>query len=120
MEKINVRIAELMGEKGLTLRDLAEAVSCSKSAMQRYVSGERPIPTSVILGLSKAFEVHPAYLFCWTDDRNFDIEREKPTAGDDELSESQKVLMRFVETVPPEKAGLVLRVMKSILGDDEE
>ena len=46
---------------------------------------------------------------------------EEPTVDDDdELSDSQKALMRFVETVPPEKAGLVLRVMKSILEDDKE
>ena len=119
MEKINARISELIEEKGLTLRELADAVGCSKSAMQRYISGERPIPTSVIAGLSEAFGVHPAYLFCWTDNRNFGIEPEEPTAdNDDELSESQKVLMQFAMSVPEEKAGLALRLLKSILEDD--
>lgn len=118
MEKENARIAELMEEKALTLRDLAEAVGCSKSAMQRYVSGDRHIPTSVIERLATTFGVHPAYLFGWVDDRNYTMEKEKPTAKDDELSESQKEIIRFAESIPEEKAALVLRVMKSILEDN--
>ena len=117
MEKITARISELVEEKGLTTRALADAVGCSKSAMQRYIAGERQIPASVIVGIAKEVGVHPAYLFCWTDDRNYDIEKE-PAVNDGELSESQKILMRFAASVPDDKADLVLRVMKSILGDE--
>ena len=45
-------------------------------------------------------------------------EKEKPTVQDDGLSEKRKALIEFARSVPEEKAEMILRVMKSILGDD--
>lgn len=83
------RIQKLTEEKGLSVRDLAEEANCSKSAIQRYISGERGIPTDVIVGLANAFDVHPAYLFGWTDDRNYDpVEKDDtPYYADKETDE---------------------------------
>lgn len=73
------RINALIEETDLTVRELAEYAGCSKSAMQRYITGERDIPTSVINGLAEAFHVHPAYLFGWVDDRYYNIQETQPT-----------------------------------------
>ena len=115
------RIKKLIEETGLTVRELAEASDCSKSAMQRYISGERDIPVDVITGLSKAFHVHAAYLFGWVDDRNFTIEQ-KPTtpATGDELSANKKALMQLIEDCPEDKAGRLLQIMQLFLDSEQQ
>ena len=45
-------------------------------------------------------------------------DRRKKDAGDDGLSESQRALIQFAETVPADKAALILRVMQSIVEDN--
>ena len=90
------RIQELVDSAGITVRELAEVAGCSKSAMQRYVSGDRDIPTNIINGIATAFKVHPAYLFGWVDDKNYNPDEQKQfTEG--ELSARKKAFMQKVE-----------------------
>lgn len=114
--KITVeRIKELVEDTGTTVRDLAEAAGCSKSAMQRYISGERDIPTSVISGIAKAFHVHPAYLFGWVDDKNYTVDKAKQPVQD-ELSEVKQALIELVESLSENEAAVLLASLKSGLG----
>lgn len=64
------RICEIAEEIGLSIRELAEYAGCSKSAMQRYVTGERAVPVSVIEGIAKHTNVSPAYIAGWVDSGN--------------------------------------------------
>lgn len=90
------RIQGLVEEKGTTVRELAEIAGCSKSAMQRYISGERDIPTNIINGIAAAFNVHPAYLFGWVDDRYYVVDTTKqPAQG--ELSMKKRNFIKLVE-----------------------
>ena len=113
------RIKELVSDTGITVRDLADAAGCSKSAMQRYISGEREIPTNIISGIAGAFNVHPAYLFGWVDDKNYQPKKEarQVMIELDCLSDTQKELFAFCESVPEEKAGKLLQAMKLFLED---
>lgn len=79
-----LRIQELQSETKYTVRELAEIAGCSKSAIQRYTSGACAIPTSVIKGFAKAYNVHPAYLLGWVDDRFYTLEdkTKQPTQGE--------------------------------------
>ena len=45
-------------------------------------------------------------------------DRSTKEAEDDGLSEKQRALITFAHTVPEEKAELLLRVMKSVLGEE--
>ena len=45
-------------------------------------------------------------------------ETEKPIAADDGLSENKRILMDLVKDVPDEKAGMILRVLQSMLEAD--
>ena len=115
------RIKKLIEETGLTVRELAEAADCSKSAMQRYIAGERDIPTSVINGLAAAFKVHPAYLFGWVDNKNYNPnKKEARQIMIDELkclSDAHKELFLFAESIPEEKAARALEALKILLKD---
>ena len=46
-----------------------------------------------------------------------DEQKEKPTVKDDGLNENQRKLMQFVQSVPDDKAEMILRVIRSIVGD---
>lgn len=114
------RIKELVSDTGITVRDLADAAGCSKSAMQRYISGEREIPTNIISGIAGAFNVHPAYLLGWVDEKNYQPNKKARQIMIDEqdyLTDTQKELLAFVESVPEEKAGKLLQAMKLFLAD---
>lgn len=96
MEVTVARIKELAENNGSTIRELAETAGCSKSAMQRYLAGDRDIPTNVVVGLAAAFNVHAAYLFGWVDDKNYTPNIEKqPTQ--DELSEKKRDFIKKIE-----------------------
>ena len=45
-------------------------------------------------------------------------EEEKPTAGDDGLSEKKKALIEFAESLSEEQAELALRLLKAAVGAD--
>ena len=90
------RIKQLAETKSATIRELAEVAGCSKSAMQRYISGDRDIPTSVVSGIANAYGVHPAYLMGWVDDKNYSLpKKEQSTKG--ELSITKKEFIQKVE-----------------------
>ena len=115
MEKVNERIVELFEEKGLSIREMAAAAGCSKSAMQRYLSGDRNIPTSVVEGLAKVFGVHPAYLFGWVDDRTYSAETKKPAEAG-ELSEKKKAFIERVKQMSDtalERLDQILRLVEN-------
>lgn len=96
MEITVERIKELTESTGITIRELAEAAGCSKSAMQRYLASERDIPTNIIIGIAKAFNVHPAYLFGWVSDKNYIPQITKqPAQG--ELSYKKREFIKKVE-----------------------
>lgn len=96
MELTVARIKKLFEENSVTIRELAEIAGCSKSAMQRYISGDRDIPTSVISGIANAFGVHPAYLMGWVDDKNYSVTK-KEQSTESELSIKKKEFIQKIE-----------------------
>ena len=115
MEITVLRINELAEQKGTPIRELAELAGCSKSAMQRYLAGERDIPVSVIEGLAKAFNVHAAYLFGWVDDKNYTPNTKKQPVQN-ELSDVKQALIDLVEGLSENEAAVLLASLKSGLG----
>ena len=90
------RIKELVENNPTTVRELAEKAGCSKSAMQRYIAGERDIPTSVVSGIANAYNVHPAYLMGWVDDKHYTLEQ-KEQSTESELSIKKKEFIQRIE-----------------------
>lgn len=115
MEITVSRINELAESKSYTIRELAEIAGCSKSAMQRYLAGDRDIPTSVVVGLAKAFNVHAAYLLGWVDDKNYVPDKQKQPVQN-ELSDVKRALIDLVEGLSENEAAVLLASLKSGLG----
>lgn len=109
------RINALVEETQLTVRELASAAGCSKSAMQRYLAGERDIPMPVIASLARVLCVNPAYLANWTDDRNFSPKKQL-AAESDELSMTKQELSDIISNLSENEAAVYLAALKSTLG----
>ena len=104
---LGVRIKTMRQSRSMTQTDLAHALQVSRSAVGMWESGEREPNLDTIEALADIFNVPMLALI-----------EEKP-AAEDGLSDDMRELIHFVKKVPDDKAALVLRVMKSILADDQ-
>lgn len=110
---IGERIKARRQELGLTQRDLAKRMGYTDhTTITRAEAGKVDLPLSRVSQFAEALRVSPSYLMGWEDE-----DKKNPVTRDG-MSEDQKKLMRFAETVPAEKAALLLKVMKSILEGD--
>lgn len=63
------RILKMRTKKGLTQDELAEIVGYkSRSTIAKIEAGERDVPQSMIIALSRALNTTPTYLMGWEDD----------------------------------------------------
>ena len=97
-----------MDIKGVTKQQLCAALDIKYSTFMEWIRG-RAYPR---IG---AVELLAQYFGCEKSDLIED--RRKKDATDDGLSESQRALIQFAETVSAENAPLALRVLQSVLGD---
>lgn len=56
------RIKELRESKGLTQREIADAIFCSQQVYSNYELGQRDIPTEVLISLAEYFDVSIDYI----------------------------------------------------------
>ena len=108
-DRVRIRREEL----GLSQEQLALRMGYSSRTSVNKIENGRPCSQKIIARLADALSVSIPYLMGWEDD-----EKEKPTAEDDGLSPNMKALMDFVKTVPEDKAGMILQVMKTIVEAD--
>lgn len=101
--------------------DLVRDLKIPKSAVSQYLSGYRTIKDSKRLYIiAEYLNVSEAWLM------GFDVPMEPEAQKNNDIesdivvmSENQKSLIEFAKSVPEEKAGMILRVMKSILEDGQ-
>lgn len=97
----------------MTQSDLAKKLGYTdRASVSRVEAGQIDLPQSRITKFAEALRVSPSYIMGWED------EDKKNPATTDGMSENRMKLMRFLETVPEDKAEMLLKVMKSILEAD--
>ena len=96
-----------------TRRDLSEALGISYYTVTDWVKGKK-------MARMDKIEMLAEYFGCMKSDliEEQNPEEIKEPAMYDGLSENQKKLMQFAQTVPEDKAALALRLIQSILEDD--
>ena len=102
------RIQELCKSKGVSASRMCLDLGLSKSTMSDMKSGRKT-------GVSMPTAQKIAGYFGITVDELYGEEKEKPTAQGDGLTEKRKALIDFAQSVPEDKADIILRVMKSIV-----
>lgn len=107
------RIIELCKSKGVSGSRMCLDLGMSKSTMSELKAGRtKGLTAATAQKIASYFGVSVGYLLGEED------KKEKPTVGDDELSENMQLLIDFAKSVPEDKAELVLKVMKSIVEAD--
>ena len=116
MNNIGVKIKEARKAKGLTQKELAKLLKCSHTTVSKYEQGEiENMPRPRMNLLAEILEVSPIVLFGLVD--NTEKKARKVMFELDCLSDTQKELFAFCESVPEEKAGKLLQAMKLFLED---
>lgn len=104
-------IKKLCNEHSISLTQLARNLRISPSLFTELKSGRtKSLSAEKVSKIADYFDVSVDYLL--------GIEDKKSPVNIDGLSDNRKKLMEFVETVPEDKAEMILRVMKSILQDN--
>ena len=94
---------------GKTQKEIADIVDVSKSTFNEWIKGKKYPRIDKIEMLANYFGILKSDL----------IEDKEKSVDEDGLSENVKRLVEFARTVPAEKAELVLRVIQSIVADDQ-
>lgn len=107
--KMGDKIKEKRKEAGMTQEELGEKLGVQKSAVAKWENGRvENIKRSVMLSMSKALGVDPAY---WFDDGE-DTEEDDDDGWD--LSEEQIELLARYDSLQDDKKQLVLNLIRSL------
>jgi len=110
---IGQRIKQRRKELKMSGEELAKLLGKNRSTVFRYENGEiENLPLDILLPIAKALKTTPQHLMGWDTD-----EKTENPITNDRVSNNRKKLMEFVQSVPDDQTELMLRVMKSILGD---
>ncbi len=63
MSKGTERLARMMERQGMSERDAAAILGCSRSALNRYLRGERAWPSRVLHQIQTVYGIEPAAFF---------------------------------------------------------
>lgn len=109
---IGIKIKLARQAKGMTQEELGEILGVQKSAIAKYENGRVVnIKRSTLKKISDVLGIPPSELI-------FDEKKETPDE-EAEVSENLRLLIDFAKSVPEDKAEMILRVIKSILGDEK-
>ena len=110
------RIWELCKETGKKRSYLSKAMGHS----ERYLLDARKQNTNIkpdeLAILASELNTTPEYLTGETDEPG--VKKEQPTETDG-LTDVQRELIEYAKTLTEEQAALALRVLKSVVGDDQ-
>lgn len=107
------KYAMICKQRGISMSAAAVEAGLSKSLVTKWKVNKVDVPSpDVLKKLSVYFNMPVSELLG-------EEEKEKPTIPEDDgLSEKRKALIEFAQSVPEDQADMILRVMKSIVGDD--
>lgn len=106
-----IRIAR--ENSGMTMEELGKRCGTTKQTIYKYETGKvTNIPLDRLELIAKSVGVTAASLMGWEDKEN------QPTVSDG-LTDVQRGLIEYAKTLSEEQAALALRVLKSVVGDDQ-
>ena len=111
---IGQRIKQRRKELGLTADQLGEMLGKNRATIYRYENGEiESLPIEIIKSIADFLQTTPADVMGW------EAEQKEKSANNDGLSDNKRKLIEFAKSVPEDKADLILRVMRSIVEDEQ-
>lgn len=116
---IGQKIREIRESRSMSLEEVAKLCGTTRQTIYKYENEiVTNIPYDKIVLLSKALQTTPSKLFGWDEDKKISP-HEELTEGISNMSAIKKELVLFVDELNDEQAALALRVLKSIVGEQE-
>ena len=78
MKEVADRLSEVMKEKHISCRRLSDMTGITKSSVNNYATGLRPIPSDKLQLMADALGVSAAWLIGWADNRDGSNNNEQP------------------------------------------
>lgn len=104
MASIGVRIKSLLDKKGLTQKELANAVGCTEAAISHYIKGDRVPRASVLSKIAIALDTTSDYLM-----------EGIPTDATGELNYAKKLIARNVTQMSTSEKIAIINIL---MGED--
>ena len=111
-------IKQLRKERKLKQSDLADIFNVDRTAVGKWEQGKNKPNADTLVIIADYFEVSTDYLLGLSGIRDELSSNKKEPINYDGLSDNKKALITFAETVPEDKAAMILQVMKSIVEAD--
>lgn len=99
------RLKNLRKQKDLTQTELANLLNLSHGAIAMWETGKRQPDNDTLLRIADFFGVTVDYL----------LGRDEKTPPDEDLSESEKLLLELFNRVPEEKQAVLLQLIRTAL-----
>lgn len=112
------RLKELRKTNNVSQQEFATHMNVAQNTVSRWENGERLMDAETLLKAAEYFNVSTDYLLGRSDLKEESLLNKKETINTDGLSDNKKALLTFAETVPEDKAAMILQVMKSIVEAD--
>ena len=111
------RLKELRKTNSVSQKEFAAYMNVAQNTVSRWENGERLMDADTLLKAAEYFNVSTDYLLGRSNGKDGMLQNKKESIND-ELSDNKKALLTFAETVPEDKAAMILQVMKSIVEAD--
>ena len=112
------RFKELRKSKKLKQWEMANILDTDRSTITKWETGKSKPAHEMMVTIADYFGVSTDYLLGVSDVREDLPTNKKEPTNTDGLSDNKKALLTFAETVPEDKAAMILQVMKSIVEAD--
>lgn len=113
------RLKKLRIQKNMSQKELANELGIKQNTISQWESGKRIMSAEMLKVVAGYFKVSTDYLLgIPTSSDDLSPDQEKPII-DDGLSDNKKALLDFAETIPEDKAAMILQVIKSIVEADQ-
>lgn len=111
------RLSELMKEKHVSCRRLSEMTGITKSSVNNYANGHRPIPLDKLQLMADALGVSAAWLIGWADNRDGSNNNEQP---DQELEPLEAEFLRVFTSLTRQNQVFALKLLQELLASQSE
>lgn len=112
------KFKELRKNQKLKQWELADILDTDRSTITKWETGKSKPTSDMLVAIADYFNVSTDYLLDISDSNDESLPEQKKPINTDGLSANKKALIDFAETVPEDKAAMILQVMKSIVEAD--
>lgn len=115
VSSISERLKEYRTSHDLTFAEMEQITGIPAQTLNRYELGQRSPKLDVAVSIADSLGVHPM----WLQGYSISETTEKPTAGDDGLSDEDRQIMELSRLLTPEEKRFLLSQLRGLTAGKE-